>query len=327
MQIIYIYNHISFFPLSRFLMMFNPYAGSLSSTGEPPTESSETSAQNIISSGNDSHQETNLFLSSSRSLSVQEPDSGYEASPSSIAEGHSNQRFFGEQSASRQAEIRQVTSDDEFDWEFTGFHFSDSESELDEYVTCDCSSSPCSCFRTDSSTTNFTAISNCDNSRCNSSELSFNRPSSHPIQIPNVSSFRLSSDVSSRMLNVTPLTRSFPMDFSPRLRLGFTIPERGLPLSWPIASPLRNNCRSVALSVSRSNPSNRDTHMNNNRHNMTRQHLARNRRNIIDSEDSSCGSSDDEGSEDDVFSKFLFINSSYEKFHGWKCIYIGESRV
>lgn len=287
-------------------MMFNPYDGSLSSTGEPPTESSsETSAQNIISSGNDSHQDTNLFLGSSRSLSVQEPDSGYEASPSSIAEGHSNQRFFGEQSASRQAEIRQVTSDDELDWEFTGFHFSESESELDEYLTCDCSSSPCSCFRTDSSTTNFTAISNCDNSRCNSSELSFHRPSSHPIQIPNVSSFRISSDVSSRIDVINPLTRSFPMDFSPRLRLDL-IPER-LPLSWPIASPLRN--RPVALSVSRSNSSNRDTHMNNNRNNLNRQHPARNRRNIIDSEGSSYSSSEDEGSEDDVFSKFLFIIS------------------
>lgn len=312
MQLIYIF----FF--SRFLIMFNPYAESLSSTGEPPTESSPdadavitTSAQNI-SSCNETHQET-LFLSSSssRSLSVQEPDSGYEASPSSIAEGISNQRFFGEQSASGPSENRQVNSDDEFD--IIGFHFSESESELDEYDTFqDCSSSPvsCSCLRTDSSTTNATATSNCDNSRCNSSELSFNRPASQPIQIPNMPSSRLSSNVSSRIgspVDVCPLTRSYPMDFSPRLRLGL-IPERGLPLSWPtIVSPLRN-CRSVALPVSRSNPSNRDIPQqnNNNRHNFSR-HPVRSRRQIIDSDASSYNSSDNEGPED-VFSKFLFIS-------------------
>lgn len=292
--------------------MFNPYAESLSSTGEPPTESSAdtdavvaTSAQNI-SSCNESHQET-LFLSSSssRSLSVQEPDSGYEASPSSIAEGISNQRFFGEQ-ASRPSEIRQMNSDDEYD--IVGFQFSESESELEEYDTCqDCSSSPvsCSCFRTDSSTTNATA--NCDNSRCNSSELSFNRPCSQPIQIPNMSSFRLSSDVRSRS-PICPLTRSYPMDFSP---LGL-IPECGLPLSWPcVTSPLRNNCRSIALPASsRSNSSNRDHNTNNNnRHNFPR-HPVRSRRQIIDSDASSYDSSEEDGPpEDDVFSKFLFIIS------------------
>lgn len=306
MQIVHVYKISFFFPF-RFSMM-EPYAGNLSSTGEPPTESSSdisTSAQNIMSSGNDTLQEATLYLNSSRSLSVQEPDSGYEASPSSIAEGH-NQRFFGEQSASRQAEIRQVNSDEELSGEFTGFHFSESESELDDYDTCDCSSSPCSCFRTDSSTTNFTAISNCDNSRCNSSELSYSRNSSQPIQIPNLPSFRFSSDASCRSIDVnpvpcTPLTRSFPMDFSPRL--GLDLISEHVNLSWPsFASPLTNyNCRRVALSISRSNPSN--TNIPQNRHNF-QQHPARSRR--IDSEGSSINSSEDEeGPEDDVFSKFF----------------------
>lgn len=276
-------------------MMFNP----VSSTGEPPTQTSSditTSAQ--ISIGNDSHQESTL-LSSSRSLSVQEPDSGYEASPSSIAEGH-NQRFFGEQSGSRQAEIRNVNSDDE--GEFTGFHFSESESELD-YDTCDCSSSPCNCFRTDSSTTNFTAISNCDNSsRCNSSELSFNRNSSQPITIPNLPSFRFSSNrISMDVNNVSvPLTRSFPLNFSSR-------PSR-LPLSWPSFSSPLNNCRSAF--ISRSNSSNRAQ----NRH--TRQHPARSRR--VDSEGSEeFTSSDEDEVEEDVFtSKFFFIISYIWKV-GW----------
>lgn len=281
--------------------MFDP--GNVSSTGEPPTQSSSditTSAQ--ISIGNDSHQESTL-LSSSRSLSVQEPDSGYEASPSSIAEGH-NQRFFGEQSGSRQAEMRNINSDDE-EGEFTGFHFSESES--DDYDTCDCSSSPCNCFRTDSSTTNFTAISHCD-SRCNSSELSFNRNSSQPITIPNLPSFRFSSNsrISMDVNNVSvPLTRSFPLNFSPRLRVGIT----ELPLSWPsFSSPLNNNCRSAF--ISRSNSSNRDIPVQN-RHNIIRQHPARSRR--VDSEGSEEFTSEDEFEEDVFTSKFSLLFLTFEK--------------
>lgn len=272
-------------------MMFNPYAESLSSTGEPPTISSDPSR------GAGDTSQISLSSSSSRSLLVQEPDSGYEASPSSIGD----QRFFGEQSmtvanVSDMYQSPTSNSDDEFD--IVECHsqilFSDSESdELEDYDTClECSSSLCNCVRTDSSNTNATA---CD-TRC-SSELSYNRPSSQPIQIPILPSCRIRSNGHPRIeifgpiiVNMNQLSRSQPC---PLQRLGLVSDNR--PLSWP---PSASRNRIIAL------PSPRNNFLTQNPNSSRRYTHPIRRRQIIDSDASSFCSSDDDGPED-VFRKLI----------------------
>lgn len=308
--------------------MLEPYE-SLSSTGEPPTVSQESSSSTdnlcstqALSSGDaeTSHMEGAISpLSSgtrSRTLSVQEPDSGYEASPSSIAD---NQRFFGEQTlaVANQVDLLQACSDslysdEEFD--FLECHsqtlYYESEANLEDYDTCqDCCSSflACSCSRTDSSSTNATAISNCDTSRCNSSDLSYNRPSSQPIQVPTQQSCRISPEVRSRLehslgslLDMYP--RSLPINFGNLHSLGLISENHRL--SWPSAPHSALSIRRHPIAL----PSPRAHHMSSNVDIPRRFNHSRNRRQIIDSDASSC-TSDDEGPED-VFSKLSSFSFS-----------------
>lgn len=302
--------------------MFHHYSENSSSTGEPPTLPSDNISINLISeqivpTGNMNREETiqmshSSNSGSSRCLAGQEPDSGYEASPSSLADNPGSFHFFGEQSmavtnphSSRQysdAELEQLNCQSQF-------LFSESESDIEDWNTCpDCNSSAnCDCDRTDSSTTYVTtAISNCDNnssSRSNSSDLSSNRPSSQPIEIPVLRSYRPDLIIDPRVdLRLQP-ARSQPLDFNRITTFGFESSSHGVS-SWPSTIPTWRIQSSIALPFFLESLSSRYAIPRTNR--LRRSNRRVSRRQIIDSDaSSSVCSSDDDGPED-VFSKFLF---------------------
>ncbi|XP_035210511.1 uncharacterized protein LOC118184895 [Stegodyphus dumicola] len=347
--------------------MFHHYTENYSSTGEPPTPPAEestilrTSNDGVSRSSTSSERQTNASTSSSRS----QEDSGYEASPSSY--NRSNRlHFFGIQSDETANQIVQASTSghhleaagEENDFEDCPAVFlleeseTESDAELDdEWDMCpDCNSTFCyGCYGTDSSLNNATStaiatdLSKCDNSSISSDLSSSNRPSSLPIQIPNVQiQNEMPSNYAASPSRLQP-SRSDPIDFgsySPVLRTVSLI-ARSHPVSWPssiaawaaqrgplpfLLSNIDNIRQAFRDDLSNSRRS-EGAPSNSRRHELSPSNAARlnrapshsrrldqlhgrSRRQLIDSDASSLHSSDDDTVED-VFNMAETNSSSY----------------